>query len=98
MITHSVFFKLKHPAGSAAETAFLKQAAALNKIPGVANFQVLKETSSKNVFNFGLSMDFPDQATYDSYNDHPDHIRFVQEIWLQEVADFQEIDYVPISN
>ena len=94
MITHSVFFRLNHEKGSPAEAAFLAKAAALAAIPGVENFQVLRETSPKNAFDFGLSMNFADQAAYDGYNTHPDHVAFVQEIWLKDVADFQEIDYV----
>ena len=93
MIVHSVFFKLHHDKGSDAEREFLTQAAELASISGVENFQVLAELSPKNNFDFGLSMEFSDQATYDGYNNHPDHVRFVQEVWLKEVAEFQEIDY-----
>lgn len=97
MIVHSVFFKLKHPAGSETEKAFLTKAAELSSIQGVENFQVLKETSPKNSFDFGLSMEFKDQGAYDAYNTHPDHVAFVQNIWIPEVEDFQEIDYVAYS-
>ena len=38
-------------------------------------------------------MEFAGQDAYDAYNGHPDHVRFVQERWLPEVADFLEIDY-----
>ena len=27
------------------------------------------------------------------YNEHPDHVRFVQERWLSEVSEFLELDY-----
>lgn len=97
MITHSVFFKLKHAEGSAEETAFIAKARELAAIPGVGNFEVLEETSPKNEFAFGLSMTFVDQAAYDAYNNHPDHVAFVQEIWLKEVESFQEIDHVPFG-
>jgi hypothetical protein len=33
-------------------------------------------------------------AAYEGYNEHPDHVRFVQERWLAEVSDFLELDYV----
>jgi hypothetical protein len=95
LIVHSVFFKLNHPAGSPEESSFLTKAAELAQIPGVESFQMLKETSPKNDFDFGLSMEFANQAAYDGYNNHPDHIRFVQEFWLKEVETFQEIDHVP---
>jgi hypothetical protein len=95
MITHSVFFKLNHAKGSEAETLFLTKAAALASIPGVQNFQILEETSPKNHFDFGLSMNFSNQAAYEGYNHHPDHVAFVQNVWLNEVADFQEIDHIP---
>ncbi|MDF7799170.1 Dabb family protein [Pontiellaceae bacterium B1224] len=98
MITHTVFFKLNHVRGSEAEALFLSKAAALSAIPGVENFQILEETSPKNSFDFGLSMEFADQAAYDTYNTHPEHIAFVQQAWLNEVADFQEIDYIPLTN
>jgi hypothetical protein len=41
-------------------------------------------------------MEFASQAAYDGYNAHPDHVRFVEERWLKEVADFLEIDYAPL--
>ncbi|MDF7799158.1 Dabb family protein [Pontiellaceae bacterium B1224] len=97
MITHSVFFKLIHKKGSDAEALFLSKAAALSSIPGVGNFQLLEEVSPKNSFDFGLSMEFPDQSTYDAYNTHPEHVAFVQQVWLNEVAEFQEIDHIPFS-
>lgn len=93
-IVHSVFFRLKHPAGSAAEKAFFEAAEVLAEIHTVRNLRVLRETSPKNDFDFGFSMEFASQADYDFYNQHPDHQKFVQDIWLKEVADFQEIDYL----
>ena len=38
-------------------------------------------------------MEFADRAAYERYNDHPAHVRFVQDRWLSEVSDFLEIDY-----
>jgi stress responsive alpha/beta barrel protein len=59
---------------------------------------VLAEVSPKNGFRYGISMEFASQAAYDAYNAHPDHVRFVEERWLNEVADFLEIDYAPIAS
>jgi hypothetical protein len=39
-------------------------------------------------------MHFDDQAAYDSYNNHADHQAFVNDVWLPNVADFLELDYV----
>ena len=39
-------------------------------------------------------MYFDDQSAYDSYNSHPDHRAFVNDVWLPNVADFLELDYV----
>jgi hypothetical protein len=94
MIVHSVFFRLHHAAGSQDELAFFEKAGGLALIPGVENFKVLKEVSPKNPFTFGFSMEFPDQASYDLYNNHPDHVCFVEEIWFKDVAEFQEIDHI----
>ena len=45
MITHTVFFKLKHAAGSAAESAFLERALTLAEIPGVIGLRYARQES-----------------------------------------------------
>lgn len=95
MIRHTVTFRLKHALGSDAERDFLKSACALSRIPGVQRFECLRQTSAKNSFTFGLSMEFADAAAYAAYSDHPEHIAFVQSRWIPEVAEFLELDYVP---
>ena len=94
-IRHTVVFTPRHAPGSEAEADFLAAAARLEEIPGVESFEILRETSPKNAYRFGISMEFADRAAYASYNEDPDHVRFVQERWLEEVADFLEIDYEP---
>ena len=96
-IRHTVSFTLAHPAGSAEERDFLDAARRLGAIPGVEAFEVLSEVSPKNDFRYGISMEFANQAAYDGYNTHPDHVRFVEERWLKEVTDFLEIDYAPLG-
>ena len=96
MIRHTVAFRLRHPNGSPAETAFLDAALVLAEIPGVEAFERLRQTSPKNDFDFGFSMEFADQAAYDGYNTHPDHVAFVRDRWIPEVEDFLEIDYTPL--
>jgi hypothetical protein len=95
-IRHTVSFALRHEPGSEDERDFLDAAQRLGGIPGVEKFEVLSEVSPKNGFRFGISMEFADQAAYDGYNGHPDHVRFVEERWLAEVADFMEIDYAAL--
>jgi hypothetical protein len=96
MIRHTVVFTLKHPQDSAAEKKFLEDALVLTQIPTVHKFERLKQVSAKNSFKFGFSMEFADQAAYDTYNDHPLHVAFVRDRWKTEVSDFMEIDYVRI--
>jgi hypothetical protein len=90
-IRHTVVFRLKETTD---EREFLAAAAQLAALPAVEAFEILRETSPKNDYAFGISMEFADQAAYDGYNEHPDHVRFVQSRWLVEVDDFLEIDYV----
>jgi hypothetical protein len=97
MIRHTVVFRLKHAPGSPAERDFLAAAQALVSIPGVEKFELLRQVGKKCAYTFGLSMEFADAEVYAHYNDHPAHVRFVQERWLAEVADFLEIDYAPFS-
>jgi hypothetical protein len=96
MIRHTVVFTLKHEAGSAEERAFLDAGLVLASIPGVEKFEQLRQVSPKADFAFGFSMEFADQAAYEGYNSHPDHVAFVRDRWVPEVDRFQEIDYVAL--
>ncbi len=97
MIRHTAVFRLKHVAGSVAEANFLAALAKLKSIKGVEKFEVLRQVSPKSEFKFGVSMEFADQAAYDGYNLHPDHVAFVQGRWIPEVVAFTEIDYVALD-
>jgi hypothetical protein len=94
MIRHTVFFRLKHGAGSASEAAFFAASKPLETLPTVKDFQRLKQTSTKNNFAYGFAMSFETQAAYDAYNVHPVHAAYVRDVWMANVAEFQEIDYV----
>lgn len=93
-IRHTVSFVLAHPPGSDEEADFLATAAGLaDVVPGVEAFEVLREVSPKNPYVHALSMEFADRAAYEAYNDHPEHVAFVEQRWQAEVTDFQEIDF-----
>lgn len=91
MIQHTVVFRLNTGADA---DHFFARTRTLAAIGGVKYFEILRQVGHKNDFTHGLSMWFDDQSTYDSYNDHPDHLAFVNDVWLPNVADFLEIDYV----
>jgi heme-degrading monooxygenase HmoA len=92
-IRHTVAFTLVHAEGSENEAAFVEAAERLAAIPGVEDFELLAEVSPKNDYRFVISMEFADRSAYERYNEHPDHVAFVQSRWLTEVADFLELDY-----
>ena len=92
-IRHTVAFTLVHDQGSASERDFLEAAERLATIPGVEAFELLAEVSPKNGYRFGISMEFADRAAYERYNEHPDHVRFVEGRWVPEVSEFLELDY-----
>lgn len=48
MITHTVFFTLKHPKGSPEEKIFFDAVHKLSTIAGVQHFELVKQISSKN--------------------------------------------------
>jgi hypothetical protein len=97
MIRHTVVFKLKHPSGSPEEATFLRAISRLREIPIVKKFEVLRQISKKNSYQFGLSMEFDDQPELQTYKEHPDHVAFVTGPWKNEVTDYMEIDYQPIN-
>ena len=97
MIRHTVVFSLKHPAGSAEEKAFIDAAKRiLPPIPGVKEFETLRQVKKGTEYDFGLSMEFDDQAAYDAYVVHPAHQDFVQSWWMKNVIRFMEIDYLAV--
>lgn len=96
-IVHTVFFKLKEGAASIGIRAFYEQAVKLANIPGVLDFKWVNELSPKNIYKHGLFMRFACQDDYDAYSAHPEHVRFVNEIWIPNVSEFQEIDYLDPS-
>ena len=96
MIRHTVAFTLKNAAGSDEEGAFLRDAKILAAIPGVEKFEQLRQVSPKSPHSFGFSMEFPDEAAYAVYNEHPYHVAFVRDRWVPEVESFQEIDYTAL--
>ena len=93
MIRHSVILKLNDSINSDEKQAFFNAVAQLSAIPYVQKFEVLKQISPKNKFEYGISMEFDNQEQYDSYSNHPDHVAFVQNFWMNNVEDFLEIDY-----
>ena len=97
MIRHTVAFRLRHAEGSPEEAEFMRAIGKLRSIPGVEAFEILKQVGLKNKFSFGLSMAFADQAAYQFYNEHPEHVAFVQTRWVPEVEDFIELDYLTIG-
>ena len=96
MIRHAAIFRLIHAAGSPPEASFLAALAELAAIPGVGRFEIAREVSPKNDFNFAVSMIFADEAAYQAYNLHPAHVAFVQTRWIPEVASFMEHDTVAL--
>lgn len=93
-IQHMVLFDLNHDKGSAMAEKFLKDGQKiLSNLPVVHNFQVFDQVSLKNDFNYGFSMVFDGQPAYSTYNNHPDHLAFVENRWKKEVARFLEIDF-----
>ena len=93
-IQHTVVFRLIHPVGSVEESDFLETGrTTLTGIPGVTEFAVHRQVSVKSDLTHQFTMVFADQAAYEAYNDHPDHVAFVQGRWVPEVAAFQEYDF-----
>jgi Stress responsive A/B Barrel Domain len=97
MLRHTVFFRLRHPVGSAAEQDFLAAADVLSAIPEVRHFEKVRQVSAKNAFAFGFLFTFADEAAHRAYQANPLHDRFVQERWIPEVEEFLEIDHEALA-
>jgi hypothetical protein len=97
-VLHTVIFDLKYPVGSAEANKFLTDGYdILTKVPGVSDFQVFRQCSPKNDYQYSFYMRFKNQAVFDAYTAHPAHTRFVAERWDTEVVRFQESDFQTIG-
>ena len=93
-ILHTVQFDLKHPVGSESAALFIADGRKiLTSVPGVYDFQVFRQCSPKNDFQYAFFMKFANQEDFDAYTAHPDHCKFVEERWNTEVTRFQEADF-----
>lgn len=93
MIRHTVVFTLLFENDSPEEDDFFAAVAKLAAIPGVRNFEILRQIGTKNQFDYGLSMEFESMQAYEGYTQHPEHTRFVQDTWLSAVENFMELDF-----
>jgi heme-degrading monooxygenase HmoA len=93
-IQHMVIFNLKYDKESVETNKFLADGERiLSKIPGVQYFQVFKQVSVKNDYDYGFSMIFASKDAYTTYSNHSEHISFVEDRWKKEVTRFLEIDF-----
>jgi hypothetical protein len=93
-IQHMVIFNLPYSKESEKAIKFLDDGTRiLTGIPVVQNFQAFNQVSTKNKFQYGFSMVFANGEDYQTYNNHPNHVSFVQDRWMKEVTDFLEIDF-----
>ncbi len=93
MIRHTVILKFKKEISPDEKQTFFTAANALASIEGVRKFEILKQISPKNNFEYGISMEFNTPYLFDQYTNHPDHVYFVEAFWLSSVSDFLEIDF-----
>ena len=64
MIRHTVVFTLQHASGFAEKKPFLQAFNFLAAIPGFEMFDKMRQTSRKNDYSFGFSLEFADPAAY----------------------------------
>lgn len=91
-IRHAGIFNFKATVSESQKHAFFVALKALEEINGVEKLDVSRQTSSKNKFKYGFSMEFASNEIYQAYSFHPQHDAFVQDYFIPLVEDFMEID------
>jgi hypothetical protein len=93
-IRHMVVFNLKCGKDAPEAKAFIAEARRVfGALPIPKNVIQCAQINPMCGFDFGFSFDFMKPEDYERYNNHPDHIKFVEEWWKTQVADFMEIDF-----
>jgi heme-degrading monooxygenase HmoA len=93
-ITHTVQLKFKAEVDAEQQGVFFAAADKLKNIPGVKHFEVMRQVSSKNQFQYLLSMVFDNDEIYQQYNQNPVHLDFIEKQWKPKVESFLEADFV----
>jgi hypothetical protein len=91
-IRHAGIFNFKATVSESQKHAFFVALKALEEISGVEKMEVSRQTSSKNKFKYGFSMEFASNEVYQAYSIHPQHDAFVNDYFIPLVEDFMEID------
>ena len=91
-LRHAGIFNFKATVSESQKHEFFVALKALEEIAGVEKMEVSRQTSTKNKFKYGFSMEFASPEIYQAYSIHPQHDAFVQEFFIPLVEDFMEID------
>jgi len=77
----TVFFNLKYPVGSPEANKVLRYAQEnLTQIPGVADFQILKQVDAESGYQYRMTVLFPDKASYEFFKGHVIRKRVFEEL------------------
>ena len=91
-IRHAGIFNFKPTVSESQKHEFFVALKALEEINGVEKMEVSRQTSTKNKFKYGFSMEFASNEIYQAYSIHPQHDAFVNDYFIPLVEDFMEID------
>jgi hypothetical protein len=91
-LRHAGIFNFKPTVSESQKHEFFIALKALEDINGVEKMEVSRQTSSKNKFKYGFSMEFASNEIYLAYSIHPQHDAFVNDFFIPLVEDFMEID------
>ena len=91
-IRHAGIFNFKPTVSESQKHTFFVALKALEEISGVEKMEVSRQTSTKNKFKYGFSMEFASNEIYLAYSIHPQHDAFVKDFFIPLVEDFMEID------
>ena len=91
-IRHAGIFNFKPTVSESQKHEFFVALKALEDINGVEKMEVSRQTSTKNKFKYGFSMEFASNEIYQAYSIHPQHDAFVKDFFIPLVDDFMEID------
>ena len=95
MLHHSVIFKFKEGTSELRKREFFTAANRLSLILDVKHFEILRQPSSKNEFEFGLVIVFNDTPVYQKYTADPELGLSLQNYWLKLQTIFLELDSEP---
>jgi len=97
-VEHVIVYNVSGASDAQVESLMARGREALSQIPGVRRVVTGWAVTDNPKFRFCWLIEFVSKAVIDSYRDHPEHVRFADELFRPIAGDRVSIDFIQVTN